>query len=131
MPDENFHDDLAVPREGHLWRRVPCTQTEYDSQLHRKRPTTAAFDDLKDEMGQLDPISAFIALKCKSPDVALANHKEFGLIMITEVLVTECNLKVIEKDVPGPPGHVLLVGRKPRSVRKRLAREAQWVVPCP
>lgn len=131
MPDETSHDDLAMPREGQLWRRIPCTQTIYDSELQRKRPSTAAFDDWKDELGATDPISAFIAVKCQTPTVALAGHEGFGLVMLTEAIVKECRLEIVERDHPGPPGHVLLVGNKPKSVRNRLAREAQWVIPCP
>lgn len=68
---------------------------------------------------------------CGTPDVALDNHEGFGLVMLTEELVGECNLTVVERDVPGPPGHVLLVGKKTSSVRKRLATGAEWVIPCP
>lgn len=131
LPAQDSHHDLAVAREGELWRRIPCSQTEYDPQLGRKRPSTAAFDDWKNELGDTDPISAFIALKCQTPATALDGHEGFGLIMVTEELVTNCNLQIVEKEVPGPPGHVLLVGRKTYSVRKKLAREAAWVIPCP
>ncbi len=130
--DKPSHDDLATPREGQLWRRIRCDgQTTYDPKLGYKRASTAAFDDRKDELGAPDPVSAFIATKCGTPDVALAGHREFGLVMITTALAEECKLRIEEQDRPGPPGHVLLIGKKTYSVRRKLASQAQWVIPCP
>lgn len=130
--DEPSQEELNTPREGQLWRRIPCDgQAIYDPKLSRKRPTTAAFDDWKDELGDPDPVSAYVATECQLPIVALDGLEGFGLVMITEALVEECGLKVVKKEQPGPPGHVLLVGTKTNSVKKRLATGAKWVVPCP
>ena len=122
--------DAPNPLQGQLWRRVPCSQTTVDA--GRRRPSTAVFDDWKDELGEPDPISAFRAIRCVDPLVAMDGHAEgYGLISITEDIVRECNLNIVDREVPGPPGHVLLVGTKTKSVRKRLANTAQWVIPCP
>ena len=84
-------------------------------------------------MGEVDPVSAYRATECQRPEVALAGYEaDYGLVMISETLITECNLQIVDKPDPkGPPGHVVLVGRKPRSVISRLAKEALWVVECP
>jgi len=132
LPDEPSQEDLTTPREGQLWRRIPCNrQVIFDPKLGRKRPTTAAFDDWKDELGDPDPVSAYVATKCQRPIVALDGLPGFGLVMITKALVEDCGLKIVEKEQTGPPGHVLLVGAKTYKVRNRLATGAEWVVPCP
>lgn len=132
MHDEASQEDLTTPREGQFWRRVRCNdQTTHDPTLNRKGPSSAVFDDWKDELGDTDPVSVYIATECRLPSVALDGHEGFGLIMLTEELVRECQLQIVEKEQPGPPGHVLLVGPKTYSVKRRLAKGAKWVVPCP
>jgi hypothetical protein len=128
LPDESSQGDLTTPREGQFWRRVRCNdQITGDP----KRPSTAVFADGTDELGDPDPVSVYIAIECRFPSVALDGYEGFGLIMLTEALVRECQLRVVEKNQPGPPGHVVLVGPKTYSVKKRLAKGAKWVVPCP
>jgi hypothetical protein len=104
----------------------------FDEELGRLKPNSNLFDDLKDEFGDTDPISAFIAEKCEQPEVLLEGHEiGFGVVMLTQDLLSECNLAVVEKEAPGPPGHVLLIGRKTKGIRKKLARRAEWVIDCP
>ena len=128
LPDEPAQEDLTTPREGQFWRRVRCNDQTTDDP---KRPSTAVFADGKDELGDTDPVSLYIATECRLPSVALDGHEGFGLIMLTEELVRECQLQIVGKEQPGPPGHVLLVGAKTYSVKRKLAKGAKWVVPCP
>jgi len=133
LPHERPHDEsLVTPLEGQFWRRVPCDeQTTLDKTTGLKRPIGAVFDDWRDALGELDPPSFYIATECKKPEIALAGHEGYGLIMVTNDLVAECNLKIERREMPGPPGHVVLIGPKTKGVRRKLAKKCVWIVPCP
>jgi len=107
-------------------------QTTFDNNLGRLRPSSQLFQDGTDALGDTDPVSAYVAAECGTPQVALRGYEEgWGLVMLTEAFVTSLGLRIVNKPDPnGPPGHVVLVGRKTGSVRSKLAKEASWVVPC-
>ena len=132
MSHESSHE--VPPAAGQLWRRVRCKdQTTYDNNLGRIRPSSNIFKDGTDALGDPDPVSAFRADACGSPNIALAGYEEtHGLIMISEETMTTLGLQVVDRpNENGPPGHVLLVGRKTGAMRSQLAKDAIWVVPCP
>jgi len=128
VPHDNRH-----PLEGQFWRRVSCRDgvTEDPKVPGGRRPRSDVFEDGKNEFGEIDPVSAYRAVECETPIVALDGHEGFGVITIDEETIAACGLNIVNQPRPGPPGHVLLVGNKTRSVRKKLALAAQWALPCP
>ncbi|MFN8556142.1 MAG: hypothetical protein U0531_01900 [Dehalococcoidia bacterium] len=76
-------------------------------------------------------MSVTIAEPAARPDAELAGHEGFALAAITAGLVRSCGLGVARDLLPTNPAHGLVFGRKTRSVLRRLAREARWVVQLP
>ncbi|MGH9840415.1 MAG: hypothetical protein ACREEM_16675 [Blastocatellia bacterium] len=129
MSDIDYKDDPTISDDADLWRRIPPWHFILDENLGDIRPSSAAFDDDPDGA----PMSAYLAEECKEPQIVLVNHDGFGLVAITAKLARECNQLIARQPVPGPPGHIVVVGKKTDSVRKKLARAAakNWVVRPP
>ncbi|HEX8843078.1 MAG TPA: hypothetical protein VF791_00330 [Pyrinomonadaceae bacterium] len=124
MPDEkDYIDDTNIPSDSVLWRRIPPWHYRYDENVGDKRPSTASFEDDMDGA----PMSAYLAEECREPEVALEGHEGFGLVAFTAGFARELGLKIVRQTVPGPPGHVVIVGKKTDSIRKKLKKKSEWV----
>lgn len=129
MPDIDYKDDPTISDDADLWRRIPPRHIVLDENIGDIRPSSAAFENDLDGA----PMSAYLAEECIDPQIALASHEGFGLVAITAGLARECNQLIVRQPVPGPPGHVVIVGAKTDSVRKKFARAAakRWVLRPP
>lgn len=129
MSDTGYTDDPTILDDAELWRRIPPWHVVSDENIGDIRPSSAAFED--DPNGE--PMSAYLADECKDPHIALADHESFGLVAITAGLARECKQIIVRQPAVGPPGHVVLIGKKTDSVRKKFARAAAscWVVRPP
>ena len=124
MPDDpDYIDDESVPQTAVLWRRIPKWHYKYDENEADYRPSTASFEDDSDG----SPMSSYLADECGEPAVALKGHQGFGLVALTAAQVRELGLKIVRMETPGPPGHVLVVGKKTDGVRKKLKKHCTWV----
>jgi hypothetical protein len=126
LSDIVYTDDLTIPDEAELWRRIPPWHVIPDENIGDIRPSSAAFEDDPDGA----PMSVYLADECKDPQLALAGHEGFGLVAITAGLARQCDQIVVRQPVPGPPGHVVVAGKKTDSVRKKFYRFAakHWIV---
>lgn len=124
--DANYLDDETIPSSAVLWRRIPPWHYKPDHNLNDYRPSTASFED--DTNGS--PMSAYIAEECGEPSNALEGHDGFGLVAIVAERVRQLGLKIVRNDTPGPRGHVLVVGKKTDSVKKKIKKASEWVVRC-
>lgn len=59
---------------------------------------------------------------------ALAGHSGFGLASITAGLARICEQGVAPDPVPDEPAHAVVFGKKTQAVKRRLAKEAVWVI---
>jgi hypothetical protein len=129
LSDIDYRDDPTISDDAELWRRIPPWHIFSDENIGGIRPSSAAFEDDPDG----EPMSVYLADECRDPHIALAGHEGFGLVAITARLARECKQAIVRQPVPGPSGHVVVVGKKTDSVRKKFARAAagQWVVRPP
>lgn len=127
MAGKAVQDDRTIRDEDLLWRRVPPWHFFFDDNLGRDRPSSAAFDDDPDG----HPMSVILASETAGPESVLEGHEGFALAGLTVREVRSCGLGVIRDPLPKEPAHALVVGRKTKSVRSRLARAASWVVSPP
>jgi hypothetical protein len=74
-------------------------------------------------------MSVVLGAESKGPASVLADHAGFALASFTAGLARECQQGIARDPLPEEPAHALVFGHKTKSVRKRLAREAIWVVP--
>lgn len=124
MEGTAFSDDVSIPDETELWRRIPPWHVHHDVRLGRLRPASAAFDDDVD-----DPMSVVIATGAAGPGAVLAGHEGFALAAITAGLARACGLGVMRDPLPDNPAHAVVFGHKTGAIMRRLAREATWIVP--
>jgi hypothetical protein len=120
-------DDLTIPDDAVLWRRIPSWHWVQDENLGRMRPSTAAFED--DDDGS--PMSVALASECAGPEVVLAGHEGFALAAFTAGFARQRGQRIARDPRPGEPWHAVVIGKKTHSVRKQLARDCQWVVAPP
>lgn len=125
MAGAQYRDDSTIPDDAKLWRRIPPRWFHHDESLGRSRPAKAAFDDDPDG----SPMSVVIAAEALGPDAVLAGHEGYALAAFTAGLARACGLQITRAPTEDQPAHALAAGRKTDSVRRRLARGSQWVVP--
>jgi hypothetical protein len=122
-----YSDDPTITDEAALWRRIPPWHFVPDENTGQVRPSSAAFDN--DPNGS--PMSVVLAAEAIGPEQVLAGHPGFALASIKVGLVRECQQGVVRDPLPDEPAHALVFGHKTKMVRRRMAREATWVVPPP
>lgn len=117
-------DDLTILPTAELWRRIfpdnDFIHTEPNGDI---RASSLAFTD-----NGSDPMSMFLAAEAKDLTTVLEGHPGFGVASLTaEVL--RSNRQIIVRDPHAIPGHVLVIGPKSSSTRKRLAKAATILWP--
>ena len=117
-------DDPSIPDDAELWRRIPPWHFYFDDKLGRVRPSKAAFEDDVDG----SPMSVILAAEAGPPELALVGHSGVALATGTAGLVRACGQRVARDPTPDEPAHAVVIGRKTDSIKRRLAREARWVV---
>jgi len=116
-------DPDDVPDDAELWRRIH--PQHYPQGDGRTWPYSAAFEDSPNGTS----MSVFIASECGDYNLVLAGHLGFGLVALSALQVRECGLEVVRKPMEGqPPGHAEVVGKKTKSISRKLAKACRWVV---
>ena len=121
-------NDPSIGDETELWRRIPPWHFIYDENLKRRRPSSSAFANDPDGH-PMSVVLAEAAAVVPSPAQVLTGHERFALASITAALARECGQGVVRDPLPDEPAHGLVVGPKPKSVQRRLAKTAEWVIP--
>ena len=127
MAESGYPDDPTIPDSAELWRRIPPRHFFPDKNLGRVRPSSAAFDD--DTDGSY--MSVVLAAEVAGPEAVLLGCQGYALASITTGLARECGQVISRDPLPENPAHALVVGSKPESVRRRMARGSLWVVEPP
>lgn len=119
-------DDLSIPSEAVLWRRVPDYHfvPAADGTL---RPSSAAFDDDPDS----DPMSTILARTGRDPFPVLLGNEGWALAGVPVRLIRELGWVVQRRPISAEPDHVVVIGNKSPGKRRRVARECAWVIPPP
>ncbi len=120
-----FTDDPTIGDDQIIWRRVSDAQTVYDSNLKRKRLSSACFN----QNGRANPVSVYIASETQSARAVMEEGTEPFLAALTVGFIRQLHLGIIRDSSSGSPGHALLLGRKTKSTLDKMARTAKWVDP--
>ena len=67
----------------------------------------------------------------RGPSDAIANLERFALAAITAGLARQLDQTVAHEPDEDEPAHAVVIGKKTSKVRKRFAKEAEWVIPPP
>lgn len=131
MTRDRYSDDLSIPDQAVLWRRIPPWHFVFNANLQHWRPSSAAFDNDPDG-NPMSVILAEAALEAgRTPVVVLSSHEGYGMAAIMAGFARACGQGVARDPVPEEPAHAVVFGPKPKSVRRQLAKEAAWVLPPP
>lgn len=114
-----FVNDDTIADSEQLLRRVPGDWWIYDENLGRRRPSTAAFDDLEMSVA----LESSLRSRGESTTAVLRGHEGFALVSITAQLARELNQAVARNPLPGDPDHAVVYGKKTDGARKRMSRQ--------
>lgn len=119
-------DDLSIPGEAVLWRRVPPYHFVADAS-GAIRPSSAAFEDDPDG----DPMSTVLATPERDPFPVLLGNDSWALAAIPVALIRALGWVVSRQPTQDESDHVVVIGNKSHARRRRVARECTWVIPPP
>ena len=124
-------DDPTVPDESFVYRRIRPGEHKYDNREQRVMPNSGNFCDHP----QKGPVSVDLGCEMeargKPEAVVLKGHEGYHLVKIPVRVVRELGLGVVRTPDDDNPCHGEIRGRKTKSIMKKLARKATWVVPPP
>lgn len=124
-------DDPTIAPDDPLWRRIPPTWVVFDENLGRKRPTSAAFDNARNGSAMSVVLGRTVQESGRTPESALASHRDFLLASITAGLARQLGQIVARDPLPDEPAHAVVAGPKTGRVRTTFARQAIWILPPP
>ena len=126
-----YTDDPTIRDDAALWRRIPPWHFVPDGNLGRVRPSSAAFEDHPDGTPMSVLLAEIVAQTRRRAEDILAGHEGYGLAAITAGLARDYGQGVARKPSRDEPAHAEVFGKKPKPVRKRLAKGSEWVLPPP
>jgi hypothetical protein len=128
----NFADDPAIADDVDLWRRILPQWVVKDENTGELRPSSAAFDDSPDGSPMSVVIEKIAMAQQISPAKVLNGYVGYGLCAFTAGLARALELSIATRpEVHGEPAHGFVVGKKTRSVRKKLSKASRWVILSP
>ena len=118
-------DDKTILDHERLLRRIHPEQWIYDGKLGRRRPTSAAFQDVE--------LSVDLATSFEQRGVPvtqpLIGHPGFLLSSVTAGTMRANAQAVVRDPLPDNTAHALVVGKKTQRIQRNLAISALWIVP--
>lgn len=124
MPPQPPTDDVGIPDDAELWRRIGPKWWIFDENSGLWRPSSAAFQNMTDT----EAVSMTLASEVNDPSTFLAGHEGYGLVSLTAGAVRECHQIIVRAPENGTPGHVHVIGKKNKAIQRRLAAQARIVV---
>jgi len=83
MGNGGYSDDLTVPNEAQLLRRIPPWYFIKDENSGQIRPSSAAFGNHPNGSPMSVILADLLAQAGRDPEAALVGHEEFALASIT------------------------------------------------
>ena len=126
-----YEDDATILDDAILLRRVPPWHFLFDENLNRWRPKSAAFDDHPNGTPMSVSLKEVMEREGRTVSDAVSGHSGFGLVGFTAGLARRCEQGVARDPLPDNAAHAVVFGPKPKSVQRKLAIAAAWIVPPP
>lgn len=129
MSNEGYVDDPSVKDEAKLLRRIPPDWIVPDPKNRAgKRASSQAFDDDRDGKPMSVQLADVLIAHGIPVTQVLAGHGGYSLTAITAGLARANGQGIIRKPRENDPAHAEVFGKKSKSVRKKLADGAEWVI---
>ena len=123
-----YKDDSSILDDAELWRRVPSWHIIEDDNQGGKRISSAAFTDHSNGT----PMSVFLGddvrAAGRSPDSLIDGHIDFCLASVTAGFVRSLRQIVLRRPLPEEPTHAEVAGKKNKSIQRKLAKSATWII---
>ena len=128
---QQYEDDATILEGAVLLRRIPPWHFFFDKNLRRVRPSGAAFEDDPDGTPMSVSLKEVMERDGRTVSDSLARHPGFALVGFTARLARKCEQGIARDPLPDDTAHAVVFGPKPKSVRRKFAREAVWMVAPP
>jgi hypothetical protein len=122
-------DDPTILDDDLLLRRVPLQHFIWDAENQFWRPSSAAFEDHPTGSPMSVVLASMLAAGGRGLESAVAGFAGFALAAISVEMVRNLGLGVVRKPLPEESAHAEVTGKKSKSIRKKLAVAAIWIVP--
>lgn len=129
MAGASYADDQTILDRAGLWRRIPSWHVVYDQNLQRLRPSSAAFDDHPNGSPMSVILGDEVLQEGRTAASLMLSFPGFALAAITAGIARSCQQGVAREPLPDEPAHAVVFGRKSDSVKRQLAKSANWVLP--
>lgn len=121
-----YTDDPSIVDDEELWRRIPEVWIVEDRVMGGVRIASAAFSDHRNGT----PMSVFLGSVVRddgrAPESVLM--PSYYLAAVKAGAARDCGQGVRRAPLQDEPAHAEVFGKKTKSVKKRLAQAAYWVV---
>lgn len=131
MAEHPHADDPTIADNSALWRRILPEWAVHDENRGSLRVSSAAFDNSKDGTPTSVHLAQVASELGRGPADILRRYASYGLAALTAGEARACGQLVGRDPLPDDPTHGYIAGPKPRSVKKRLAAAAVWVITPP
>lgn len=131
MAELAYANDPTIADESVLWRRIPPRWAVLDENRGGLRVSSAAFDNSDDGTPtsvHLAEVASAVGLR---PADILQRYDGYGMASLTAGQARGCGQAVGPDALPDDPTHGYIAGPKPKSVKRRLAAAAVWVISPP
>ena len=123
-----YEDDATILDGAVLLRRIPPWHFFFDKNLRRVRPSGAAFEDDPDGTPMSVSLKDIMERDGRTASDAVSGHSGFGLVGFTAGFTRKCEQGVARDPLPDDAAHAVVFGPKPKSVQRKLAKGAAWIV---
>lgn len=126
----NTPDDQSIPDEAQLWRRIPGQHMIRDSS-GVLRISSAAFDNDTNGSPMSVVLGDDVLRAGRAANSVIGSLVNFGLASVTAEFLRNLDQGVTRDPIENEPAHALVHGKKSRSTRQRMAKEAVWIIRHP
>ena len=129
-----YEDDQTINDEDALWRRIPPCHL-VDNAETGIRIASAAFKDHPNGSPMSVALAKVVAETGRRPEDIVRDHEDFALAAITAGLARRCQQGVARDPLTQEEhgieelAHAVVFGKKTKSISRKLARKASWVIP--
>ena len=126
---DRFRDDPTIADSENLWRRIHPDWVVPDANSGALRLSSAAFDNDSKGGPMSILIESIMLSTARSYEAAIIGFEGYYLAAVTAGQVRTLDQGVAKDPEPDEPAHAVVLGSKTRSVRRRLAKVARWLIP--
>jgi len=124
----SYEDDATIGGDAELWRRIPPEHVVPDNNQGGRRISSAAFCNHPNGTPMSVVLGQMVLEADRDADSVIAGHNNYCLASITAGLARELQQGITRSPLSEEPAHAEVFGNKSRSVRRRFAKEATWVI---